>query len=437
MKKFTQTFIIIMAAAIEFSACSKNEEFFPNAFTDVIFQFNDVKTYIPVNELGLCWTHEIVLPVDDYYTWQSKIFISNHDHSVDKYLQASVHDYNNENKDKTYDLWMFSPALNVKDASQKVFSFYSRGFYWQESSSLEIYILNEPKSTASNKELLNVKIATPADGSYTWVASGDISLEGKGDIVYIGFRYQAIGGANNSTTYCIDDFAFGRLQEDHYIEKDNNPAPESYKLIVDTIYTFNNILCNYIPINELVFGWKNEIVSPVDNAECYKVWQSTIIIRNHGLSVDKFIDVTAHHAFNINFGLYHDLWMISPALNVKEATKKVFSFYSAGAYWRNTTSLEVYILNEPKSSASNKELLNVKIATPADNNFTWVASGDISLEGKGDIVYIGFRYQAIGGNNNSTTYCIDDFAFGRLQEDHYIEKDSNNYDTICNCNVHI
>ena len=122
-------------------------------------------------------------------------------------------------------LLRISPALNVKDAAKKIFSFYSEGAYWQASTKLEIYVLNEPKSTASSKEKLDVKIATSADGDYKWVASGDISLEGKGDIVYIGFHYTAEGGKSKSTTYCIDDFAFGRNQVAHFIEEGVEPEP--------------------------------------------------------------------------------------------------------------------------------------------------------------------------------------------------------------------
>lgn len=70
-----------------------------------------------------------------------------------------------------------------------------------------------------------MKIATSADGNFKWVASGDISLEGKGDIVYIGFHYVAEGGKSKSTTYCIDDFAFGRNQVEHFVEAGEEPDP--------------------------------------------------------------------------------------------------------------------------------------------------------------------------------------------------------------------
>lgn len=196
--------------------------------TDTIYQFNNIEAwYTPINELCPGWTHEIVSPVDDDRTWQSKTFDNSSAGVTEKYIQATAHDSSDKNAGKTYELWMFTPALNVKDAANKVFSFYSEGAFWKSTSSLEIYVLNEPKSTASSKELLsNVRIATEADGQYKWVASGDISLEGKGDIVYVGFRYQAQGGNKNSTTYCIDDFAFGRAQVEHFLGEEAGEDPE-------------------------------------------------------------------------------------------------------------------------------------------------------------------------------------------------------------------
>ena len=198
--------------------------------TDTIYQFNNIEAqYTPINELCPGWTHEIVSPADDDRTWQSKTFTNNSTGVTEKYIQATAHDSSDKNAGKTYELWMISPALNVKDAANKVFSFYSEGAYWQSTSSLEVYVLNEPKSTASSKEKLNPVLATstnPGGNFKGWVASGDISLEGKGDLVYIGFRYVAQGGKSNSTTYCIDDFAFGRAQVEHYMGESGGEEPD-------------------------------------------------------------------------------------------------------------------------------------------------------------------------------------------------------------------
>lgn len=245
MRKFAWIFMAAMTVA-GFSACSNSDDdVLPGlggggnggstttpsvVITDTIYQFNNIEAqYTPINELCPGWTHEIVSPADDDRTWQSKTFTNNSTGVTEKYIQATAHDKNDKNAGKTYELWMISPALNVKDAANKVFSFYSEGAYWQSTSSLEVYVLNEPKSTASSKEKLNVTLATstnPGGNFKGWVASGDISLEGKGDLVYIGFRYVAQGGNSNSTTYCIDDFAFGRAQVEHFLGESGGEEPE-------------------------------------------------------------------------------------------------------------------------------------------------------------------------------------------------------------------
>lgn len=246
MRKFAWIFMAAMTVA-GFSACSNSEdEDLPGTggdggeggnpstpsvvVKDTIYQFNNIEAdYTPINELCPGWTHEIVSPADDDRTWQSKTFVNNSAGVTEKYIQATAHDSSDKNAGQAYDWWMISPALNVKEAAKKVFSFYSEGAYWQSSTKLEVYVMNEPKSTASSKELLNVTLATSAapGGNFKgWVASGDINLEGKGDIVYIGFHYTAEGGNGKSTTYCIDDFAFGRNQVEHFLgEAGEEPDP--------------------------------------------------------------------------------------------------------------------------------------------------------------------------------------------------------------------
>lgn len=188
--------------------------------TDTVYQFNDLKGKYPsISDYYPEWTTETVLPADQSNKWKGYVYNSTND----KYLRASAYFDNTENAGIQHELWLFSPALNVKDATNKNFSFYTEGSNWQETSTLEVYVLNEPKSNASSKEKLNVKIATSSDGNYVWVPSGDISLEGKGDIVYIGFCYKGIG--ESCTTYCLDDFAFGRVQVEHFIGEPE-PTPE-------------------------------------------------------------------------------------------------------------------------------------------------------------------------------------------------------------------
>ena len=109
---------------------------------DTIYQFNNIEAeYTPINELCPGWTHEIISPSDDDRTWQSKIFTSKTDGSVDKYIQATAHDSSDKNAGLAYDWWMISPALNVKEADKKIFSFYSQGAYWQRRRMLILLVV--------------------------------------------------------------------------------------------------------------------------------------------------------------------------------------------------------------------------------------------------------------------------------------------------------
>ncbi len=233
MRKFAWIFMAAMTVA-GFSACSNTEDDpLPGlgggdgngtgssvVITDTIYQFNEFKgSYPSISDYYPEWTTETVLPIDQSNKWKGYVY----NQTNDKYLRASAYFDNTENAGIQHELWLFSPALNVKEATNKNFSFYTEGSNWQETSTLEVFVLNEPKSTASSKVKLDVTIATSADGTYVWTPSGNISLEGKGDVVYIGFCYKGIG--ESCTTYCLDDFAFGRDQVEHFIGEPDTPDP--------------------------------------------------------------------------------------------------------------------------------------------------------------------------------------------------------------------
>ena len=283
MRKFAWIFMAAMTVA-GFSACSNSDDdVLPGmdggngggtgtgssvVLTDTVYQFNDLKGNFPsISDYYPEWTTETVLPADQSNKWKGYVYNSTND----KYLRASAYFDNTENAGIPHELWLFSPALNVKDATNKNFSFYTEGTHWQETSTLEVYVLNEPKSTASGKEKLNVKIATSSDGNYKWVASGDISLEGKGDIVYIGFCYKGIG--ESCTTYCLDDFAFGRAQVEHFIGEPE-PTPEvpevdwTKAISVAEALGYNNADKTVISVKGYIVGClKNGAKSSIANLE--------------------------------------------------------------------------------------------------------------------------------------------------------------------------
>jgi hypothetical protein len=112
-----------------------------------------------------------------------------------------------------------------------------------------------------------------------------------------------------------------------------------------------------------------------------------------------------------------DAWLITPALDIKNATNKTFSFRTQVAgYGSTTTVFEVYILNSlDPTAASVKVKLNPALAKPSTTATysDWVKSGDIDLSQWADGNYfIGFRFYATK-DANYATWCVDDVTFGK------------------------
>jgi len=111
-----------------------------------------------------------------------------------------------------------------------------------------------------------------------------------------------------------------------------------------------------------------------------------------------------------------DAWLISPALDIKNATNKILSFRTqVNGYGSTTTQFEVYIINSlDPEKASVKVQLNPTIAKAPNSGYSdWCASGDIDLSQWADgCYYIGFRFYATQ-DANYATWCVDDVVFGK------------------------
>ena len=111
-----------------------------------------------------------------------------------------------------FDAWLITPALDIKNASNKVLSFSTEvNAYGSTTSQFEVYVLNTPDpTTATVKAKLNPVLATaPSSGYSDWADSGALDLSQWADgIYYIGFRYYATQDGNYAT-WCLDDVKFG------------------------------------------------------------------------------------------------------------------------------------------------------------------------------------------------------------------------------------
>ena len=115
------------------------------------------------------------------------------------------------------------------------------------------------------------------------------------------------------------------------------------------------------------------------------------------------------------FGGPYENWLVSPGIDIDNATAKTVSFETQAGY--TTTSecnLTVYVLTKPSPKSCEPVQLHCVIArAPASGFSKLTESGTIDLSQFSGKIYIGFRYFAeAGGQNNSTEFHITNFNLG-------------------------
>lgn len=108
-----------------------------------------------------------------------------------------------------------------------------------------------------------------------------------------------------------------------------------------------------------------------------------------------------------------DSWLITPALDVDGAAKKVLSFKSqVNGYGSTTTTMKVFVLSSADPASATRTELNCQWATaPASGYSGWTESGEIDLSKFSGTIFIGFQFAATQ-DANYATWCIDDVVFG-------------------------
>lgn len=134
-------------------------------------------------------------------------------------------------------------------------------------------------------------------------------------------------------------------------------------------------------------------------------WQGKIF--TSGTNTEKYAQASAHNGGEANY----ESWLVSPPLNLDDADSKSLSFKTAKAFWKETSSLKVYVLQCNGSTTTKTELTTANIVKETDTDHIFVSSGIVDLSSFSGKVYIGFQYVALGGASNSTTFRIDDVYF--------------------------
>lgn len=297
------------------------------------------------------------------------------------YAQASAHKGSAED----YENWLITPPIDMDNATNKIMSFETAKAYWKSTSSLEVYILDSYELETANKVKLDVVLAKESDADFTFISSGDVDLSAQTGMKYIGFRYVAKGGESNSTTFQLDNFKFG-------VESDNGGGEVTPVTEINEDFTSGE---NYG--TAAINGW-----SVMDFNGTDRSW----IVKEY--SGNKYAQASAHKGSAEDY----ENWLLTPPVDFDNVASKVMSFETAKAYWKSTSSLEVYVLDGNNPSTANKQKLDVTLAQESDGDFTFISTGDVDLSAQTGIKYIGFRYVAKGGESNSTTFQLDNFKLG-------------------------
>ena len=120
---------------------------------------------------------------------------------------ASVTGYSG--KQPPFEAWLITPALDIKNAGRKEFSFLNKVRYYRGTDKLEVYVMTTNDPATATVVKLDPTLASAAEGGQSdFISSGTIDLSAFNGTYCIGFRYVSEQQANY-TTWQIDNVKFG------------------------------------------------------------------------------------------------------------------------------------------------------------------------------------------------------------------------------------
>ena len=114
----------------------------------------------------------------------------------------------------------------------------------------------------------------------------------------------------------------------------------------------------------------------------------------------------------------YETWLVSAALNVRDAKIKTVSFETSFGYWNDNTSLEVYVMTDSLPEKAKITKIDAKLPTATSVQFGSYNSGNIDLSKFTGKIFIGFKYKTTSSLDAATnkvlctTFRIDNFKFG-------------------------
>lgn len=113
----------------------------------------------------------------------------------------------------------------------------------------------------------------------------------------------------------------------------------------------------------------------------------------------------------------YEMWLITPALDYKNAENQVFTFRVRGDYLTDDMSakLQLYFIDATDTADIFYQDLEVKMPATKDESGDWM-DFQVNLTGQEnipDVFFMGFKFTGESGQTGSATYLIDDVSWGR------------------------
>lgn len=107
----------------------------------------------------------------------------------------------------SYETWLVSPALNVRDAKEKKVEFDLMYSFFNADSKLEVYAMTDSLVAKSTSTKIDLKIPAGTETRYGWYhQTVDLTPYISKGYIYIGFKYT--GSDVSNSTYCVDNFKY-------------------------------------------------------------------------------------------------------------------------------------------------------------------------------------------------------------------------------------
>ncbi len=157
----------------------------------------------------------------------------------------------------------------------------------------------------------------------------------------------------------------------------------------------------------LLNGWQNVVLQGA------RPWWGYTDTNNDGEHCAK---ATAY-IFGGSDSTLYEMWLVTPALDYKNAKNQVFTFRVRGDYVYDgqSANLQLYYIDATDTAHLFTQDLQIEMPATEDQAGDWL-DFQVNLAGQeniADAFFMAFRFTGNSGNNGAATYLIDDISWGR------------------------